>query len=113
MQDLSKRVGTISSAHDESVDERIRWLISSSVTGVKSKRGGGGSGGMLENTQEMSRGILEQRVMILSSKYLRKEEARLIGEAALGNVLTELRCNKEFMHDQSFFGSLLLAAMAV
>jgi len=106
MQDFNNRVGIKSREQDASVEERINLRISSGEVGSKEDSTGGVR---IPEGAEVAlllilKGMEEHNLVILSSKNLRKEVARLEGESVLGSDLRMLRPSRESRVPQSFLG---------
>src|SRR5438552_12536650 len=97
IQDFNNLVGITSREQDESVEDKIRCRISSTEAGSKLDIFGGF--GKFEGTEEpvllTLDGIEQHSLVILSSKNLRKEEARADGESVLGSDFGMLRPSRE------------------
>ena len=99
IQDFKNFVGRTSSEQVAFEEERMSLRISVSVQGSKSEKIGGVISGVVSGSFKVGilwDGILEHNLVILSSKYLRKDEARVDGESELGSIFGWLRLRRLF-----------------
>ena len=113
MQDFNNFVGIRSREQEESVELSIVFRTSFSVTGSKFESWGGEDDmGLLAKQKLFTHGGIEaQRLVILSLKKFRNEEASADGELAEGRDFGILRLRREFMACQSCFGLSLFSLM--
>jgi hypothetical protein len=101
---LSKKVGMMSSEHEESEERLMASRTSSRVAGRKEdKVGGAGFGGGSGMGTAVGEKVADS-LTILSWKKFINDEANVEAEVKVGKVLGECRQSKVSRHDQSFFG---------